>query len=114
MNQIHIIRNEDVDKVLVGVPEDHKHLRICVKLEKGLVLVFQEATIANILRAYITVKTHPSVRTQELQMKTLATTELKKEGYAAHQLLEVPTENEDVERELKSFLKKGRICDNHT
>jgi len=113
MNQIHIIRNEDVDKVLVGVPEDHKHLRICVKLKNGLVLVFQEATIANILRAYITVKTHPSVRIQELQMKTLAA-ELIKKGYAAHQLLEVPRKNEDMERELKRFLEKGRICDNHT
>lgn len=113
MNQIHIIRNEDVDKVLVGVPKDHKHLRVCVKLKNDLVLVFQEATIANILRAYTTVKTHPSVRTQELQMKTLAA-ELRKEGYAVHQLLEVPRENEDVERELKRFLEKGRICDNHT
>jgi len=113
MNQIHIIRNEDVDKVLVGVPEGHKHLRVCMKLKNGSVLVFQEATIANILRAYITVKTHPSVRTQELQMKTLAA-ELRKEGYAAHQLLEVPKENEDMERELKSFLKKRKICDNHT
>lgn len=113
MSEIHIIRNEDVDKVLVGVPEDHKHLRVCVKLKNGLVLVFQEATIANILRAYITVKTHPSVRTQELQMKTLAA-ETRKEGYAAHQLLKAPRENEDVERELKSFLEKGRICDNHT
>ena len=113
MNQIQIIRNEDLDKVLVGVPEGHKHLRVCMKLKNGLVLVFQEATIANILRAYISVKTHPSVRTQELQMKTLAA-ELRKEGYAAHQLLEVPKENEDMERELKSFLKKRKICDNHT
>ena len=113
MNQIHIIRNEDMDKVLVGVPEGHKHLRVCMKLKNGLVLVFQETTIANILRAYTTVKTHPRVRTQELQMKTLAA-ELRKEGYAAHQLLEVPKENEDMERELKSFLKKRKICDNHT
>jgi hypothetical protein len=113
MNKIRIIRNEDVDKVLVGVPEGHKHLRVCMKLKNGLVLVFQEATIANIMRAYIIVKTHPSVRTQELRMKTLAV-ELRKEGYAAHQLLEVTRENEDVERELKRLLEKGRICDNHT
>jgi len=114
MNQIHIIRNEDMDKVLVGVPEGHKHLRVCMKLKNGLVLVFQETTIANILRAYTTVKTHPRVRTQELQMKTLAAEEPRKEGYAAHQLFEVPRENEDVERELKRFLEKRRICDNHT
>ncbi|MGQ9459957.1 MAG: hypothetical protein ACUVRA_01825 [Candidatus Bathyarchaeaceae archaeon] len=113
MNQIHIIRNEDVDKVLIGVPEGHKHIRVCIKLKNGLALVFQESTIANILRAYITVKTHPRVRTRELQMKTLAA-ELRKDGYAAHQLLEVPRKNEDIERELKSFLEKGRTCDNHT
>jgi hypothetical protein len=113
MNQVHIVRNEDVDKVLVGVPEDHKHIRVCIKLKNGLALIFQEATIANILRAYITVKTHPSVRTQELQMKTLAA-ELRKDGYAAHQLLEEPRKNEDIERELKSILEKGRTCDNHT
>ena len=113
MNKIQIIRNEDVDKVLVGVPEGHKHLRVCMKLKNGLVLIFQEATIANILRAYITVKTHPGVRTQELQMKTL-TAERRKEGYAAHQLLEVPRENENMEKELKRFLENGRICDNHT
>jgi len=114
MNKIHIIRNEDVEKVLIGVPEGHKHLRVCMKLKNGLVLVFQEDTIANILRVYTTVKTHPSVRAKELQMKTLAAEEPRKEGYAAHQLLEVPRDNGDVERELKRFLEKGRICDNHT
>jgi len=50
MNKIRIIRNEDLNKVLVGVPEGHKHLRISMKLKNGLVLIFQEATIANILR----------------------------------------------------------------
>jgi len=29
-------------------------------------------------------------------------------------LLEMPRENENVEKELKRFLKNGRICDNHT
>jgi hypothetical protein len=73
MNKIRIIRNEDVTKVLVGPPEGHKHLRIAMKLKNGQVLIFQEATIANILRAYTTVKTHPKIRALELEMKTLLT-----------------------------------------
>ena len=106
MNKIRIIRNEDVDRVLVGVPEGHKHLRISMELKNGLVLIFQEATIANILRACTTVKTHPNIRAQELETKPL-TTDLRKDGYATHQLLETPRKNEDVESELKKLLEKG-------
>ena len=108
MNKIHIIRNEDVNKVLVGVPEGHKHLRISMKLKNGLVLIFQEAPIANILRAYATVKTHPNIRAQELEMKML--TNLRKDGYAVHQLLETPRKNEDVESELKELIEKREPC----
>lgn len=107
MNKIRVIPNEDVNKVLVGVPEGHKHLRISMELKNGLVLIFQEATIANILRAYATVKTHPIIRAQELETKTL--TDLRKDGYATHQLLETPRKNEDVERELKALLEKGEL-----
>jgi hypothetical protein len=106
MSKIHIIRNEDLNKVLVGVPEGHKHLRISMKLKNGLVLIFQEATIANILRAYTTVKTHPNIRAQELEMKKL-TADLRKDRYAIHQLLETPRKNEGVEKELKKLLEKG-------
>ena len=61
MKEIRFIRNGDVDRVLIGVPEGHKHLRLCAKLKDGFVLVFQEATVANILRAYTTIKTHPTI-----------------------------------------------------
>ena len=108
MNKIRIIRNEDVNKILVGVPEGHKHLWISMKLKNGLVLIFQEATIANILRVYTTVKTHPSIRAQELEMRTL-TADLRKDGYAVHQLLETPRKNEKVERELKELLERGEL-----
>ena len=108
MNKVRTIRNEDVNKILVGVPEGHKHLRISMKLKNGLVLIFQEATIANILRVYTTVKTHPSIRAQELERETL-TADLRKDEYAVHQLLETPRKNEDVERELKELLEKGDL-----
>ena len=107
MNKIRIIRNEDVNKVLIGVPEGHKHLRISIELKNRVVLIFQEVTIANILRAYTTVKTHPDIRAQELEMKTL-TADLRKNGYATHQLLEMPRKNKDVENELKKLLEKGK------
>jgi hypothetical protein len=108
MKKIRTIRNEDVNKILVGVPEGHKHLRISMKLKNGLVLIFQEATIANILRVYTIVKTHPSIRAQELEMRTL-TADLRKDGYAVHQLLETPRKNEEVERELKELLERGEL-----
>jgi len=108
MNKIRIIRNEDVNRVLIGVPKGHKHLRISIELKNGLVLIFQEATIANILRAYTTVKTHPNIRAQELETKTL-TVNLRKDEYAVHQLLETPKKNEDVESELKELFEKGEL-----
>ena len=108
MDKIHIIRNEDVEKVLMGVPNGHKHLRICMKLKNGTILIFQEATIANISRAYITLKTHPSVQAQELRMRTL-TEERRKEGYATHQLIETSRDSSEVNTELKEILEKSRI-----
>jgi hypothetical protein len=30
MTPIRIIRNEDIEKVLIGIPKGHKHLRVCV------------------------------------------------------------------------------------
>lgn len=108
MNKIHVIRNEDVNQVLIGTPEEHRHLRVCMKLKNGSIIIFQEATIANILRAYITMKTHPNIQAQELRMETL-TEELRKEGYAAHQLLETRRKNKEIEKELKQLLKKGEI-----
>ncbi len=108
MDRIRVIRNEDVEKVLLGVPIGHKHLRISMKLKNGTTLIFQEATIANISRAYVTLKTHPSVQTQELKMKTL-TEEQRKEGYATHQLIETSRDSSEINTELKEFLEKGQI-----
>ncbi len=108
MDRVNIVRNEDVIKALIGVPKGHKHLRVCIELKNGTTLIFQEATIANIARAYITLKTHPSVQAQELRMKTL-TARQRKEGYATHQLIETPKNSNEVKTELKELLEKGQI-----
>ena len=56
-----------------------------MSLTDGTELVFQEATIANIVRAYVSVKTHPATTRIELQGGAVAE---RKEWFAEWQLLE--------------------------
>jgi len=80
-----ILRNEDIKELIAEMPEGHKHLRTTIVLQDGTELVFQEATIANLVRAYITVKTHPMIKKVILKGKKLIE---RKDGYAEWQLLE--------------------------
>lgn len=80
-----IVRNEEIVRVTVETPAGHRHLRTAVLLSDGTELVFQEAAIANIVRAYIGVKTHPAVTKVILKGQRVAA---RKEGYAEWQLLE--------------------------
>lgn len=79
------IRNEDIKEILVEVPAGHKHIRTKITLQDGTELVLQEAAVANITRAYITVKTHPQKESVKLKGRQLTE---KKDGYAVWQLLE--------------------------
>lgn len=80
-----VFRNEDVQSIVVEIPEGHRHIRTTVVLADGTSLTFQEATIANLVRAYITVLTHPAKERVVLKGQYLST---RKEGYAPWQLLE--------------------------
>jgi hypothetical protein len=80
-----IIRNKDIKELIAEIPEGHEHLRIIIVLQDGTELVFQEATIANLVRAYITVKTHPTMNKVILKGEKLAE---RKSGYAEWQLVE--------------------------
>lgn len=80
-----ILHNEDIRELITEVPEGHKHLRTTIILQDGTELVFQEATIANLVRAYTTVKTHPTIKKVILKGKRL---EERKNGYAEWQLIE--------------------------
>ena len=106
LGRIQIVRNEDVNRVLVGVPRGHKHLRIFIQLKNGSALIFQEATMANLIRAYIKVKTHPSARAQELGAQILTPAQ-RKEGFTQHQLVETPTMSRAIEVELEELLKES-------
>ncbi|MCK5286914.1 MAG: hypothetical protein KAJ34_00370 [Thermodesulfovibrionia bacterium] len=81
-----IVNNEDVKKVIAEIPDGHKHLRTTIVLKEGTQITFQEATIANIVRAYITVKTHPTKNKIQLKGTKLRK---RKKGYAEWQLLEM-------------------------
>jgi allophanate hydrolase subunit 2 len=79
------ITNEEVRELIAEIPEGHKHLRTTITLHDGRSFTFQEATIANLVRAYITVKTHPQRTKVRLSGGKL---DVRKEGYAEWQLVE--------------------------
>lgn len=79
------IRNEDIKEVLAEIPEGHKHIRTKIVLQDDTELIFQEASIANIVRTYIVLKTHPQKISVLLRGREL---EDRKTGYAEWQLLE--------------------------
>lgn len=80
-----IVRNEDVKELVIEVPEGHTHLRLSLILYDGSEIVLQEATVANLVRAYVALKTHPLKKRVRLKGKRL---DQRKEGYAEWQLLE--------------------------
>jgi hypothetical protein len=80
-----IIANEEIKELLAEIPEGHKHLRTTILLHDGREFIFQEATIANLVRAYLTIKTHPQKTRIRLVGKRLSD---KKDGYADWQLME--------------------------
>ncbi len=79
------IANEDVSEAFVEVPAGHKHIRTRILLQDGSELIFQEATIANIVRAYITLKTDPSKTAVRMKGRKIGD---RKKGYAEWQLIE--------------------------
>lgn len=80
-----VLHNEDIKELTAEIPEGHKHLRITIVLQDGTGLTFQEATIANLVRAYITIKTHPTIKKVILKSKKLTE---RKDGYVEWQLVE--------------------------
>ncbi len=80
-----LLRNEDVMEVTAEIPEGHLHLRTTVRFADGSSIVFQEATVAALVRAYISVKTDPLRSRIVLMGRSVPE---RKKGYAEWQLLE--------------------------
>lgn len=82
-----VLTNADIREIELAVPEGHKHLRTTLRLQDGREMVLQEATVANLVRAYVAIKTHPQKKSVLLKGTELADGE-RKTGFAAWQLLE--------------------------
>lgn len=82
-----IFANEEIREIAIFTPDGHRHLRTVICLQDGEELVFQEATIANLVRAFVAVKTHPQERGVILTGTSLEQDQ-RKEGFARWQLLE--------------------------
>jgi len=96
-----IISNEAIKQVFIGIPSGHKHLRILMQVgEKWL--VFPEAVLANLVRGYIEIVTHPQRRIVHLVQKTL---EEQKENFAAFQLIEHNKPEENLQQEFDQIWK---------
>lgn len=82
-----ILVNADIAEIVLAPPHGHQHLRATIKLHSGEEIILQEATVANLVRAYVGIKTHPKRRSCRLVGKELREGEMKK-GFAEWQLLE--------------------------
>jgi len=82
-----ILANADIQEIEISVPEGHHHLRAVIRLRNGEEIVLQEATVANLARAYVGIKTHPSRTSCRLTGRSLDENE-RKRGFAEWQLLE--------------------------
>ncbi|RLE62226.1 MAG: hypothetical protein DRJ38_10030 [Thermoprotei archaeon] len=106
MNIVYV-RNCDVKRVLLGIPIGHKHLRLAIELSNGETLIFSEATIANIVRAYIHVETHPIKRAVELKITDLNTHPKLKKEYSKYQLLETTRNEAEIIKELTEIMESS-------
>lgn len=86
-NQQRILANADIAEIVLAPPPGHQHLRATIKLHTGEEIVLQEATVANLVRAYVGIKTHPQTTGCRLAGRELAEGE-RKDGFAGWQLLE--------------------------
>jgi hypothetical protein len=86
-----ILANGDIAEIVLAPPRGHQHLRATIKLHSGEEIILQEATVANLVRAYVGIKTHPKRRSYRLIGRELVEDEMKK-GFAFWQLLEKESE----------------------
>lgn len=100
---IRSIANEEINRLLVGIPRGHRHVRAVLQLEDET-LILQEATLANLCRAYIRISTDPRPGGQALELSADCS-EDRKPGYARCQHLETARRAEEVANELAELLR---------
>jgi len=98
--RVRIVRNEDVKFLATFIPLGHRHVRVIINLGDEI-LIFQQAFIDALIRAYASVALHPYKKCQALTLRKLSSKE-RKEGFAEYQLIELSI---DEDRMLYSLTK---------
>ncbi|MEM1848209.1 MAG: hypothetical protein QXH70_03710 [Thermofilaceae archaeon] len=101
-----VYRNEEVKRVIAFIPRGHTHTRLILELNDQT-LILQEATVAAIVRAYVSVAAHPTRRAVELVQARLAE---RKPKYAEHQLVESNRPEEEVLAEAEDIWRSCPPC----
>ncbi|HIE23550.1 MAG TPA: NUDIX domain-containing protein [Candidatus Korarchaeota archaeon] len=101
-----VIRNSDIERVLLGAPKGHKHIRGLIFLKNGLIIVLQQATLENIARGVISLITHPLKKALSLKCVRL---EDRKMGYAEYQIIEEDRSDEDIINEITLHLVEEQL-----
>jgi len=96
--QVDTVHNDDVHRILVGIPENHKHLRAALELRDGRCIILQEAVLAALVRAYVNVETHPERRAARM----VGTVDMprRKADFATYQLIEDGGSDDEIARAL--------------
>jgi len=104
---IKIYPNECVKRIIAFIPPKHIHARFIIELEDQ-VIVLHEAAVANLVRAYIDIVTHPTRRAVELVHRAIPKSE-RKPMYAEHQLVELEDSEENIVSRAMEILEKGVV-----
>lgn len=100
--EVHVYRNEDIKRIIAFIPRGHLHVRVLIETSDKI-MVFQEATIAGVIRAYINVAMHPYRKAVELKSIRLSKNS-RKLGFAEHQLIETNRLDNDILDEVENII----------
>lgn len=98
---IRIIHNEEVEALTMAIPDGHKHLRAAIATVDGDTIVLPEAVIAALVRGYIQIKTHPTLKALRMTSQVV---EDRKPDFASQQLLEVEARTERIQESMAKIV----------
>ncbi len=104
---IKLYPNESVSRIIAFIPPQHHHLRLVIELPDQ-VIVLHEATVAAIVRAYISIATHPTRRAVEMVQQNVPK-DRRKLGYAKWQLVEVNSSEDEIVARGCEILQRASI-----
>jgi len=101
---VRFIKDYEVKRIVVAPPSGEKEkvwqIRLLVELVDGSKIIFDHATVGNILRSLSWVLYHPKMKAIELVGKKL---EERKKGFAEDQLLETSRDEEELIKEVGEY-----------